>query len=66
VQAYTVFVGESVTDDHPAAAWVAERFSVLRDQIADAARVVLGERRNGAAGLDRDVDAVARHVAASL
>src|SRR6478752_5567592 len=34
VQAYTVLTGEGVTDGHPASAWVTERFTGLRADIA--------------------------------
>ncbi|MCA5892169.1 TetR/AcrR family transcriptional regulator [Isoptericola sp. NEAU-Y5] len=44
VQAYSVLTGESVTDGHPAAAWVTERFAVLRREIADALIEVAAER----------------------
>ena len=33
VQGYTVLTGESVTENHPARAWVTERFAVLRSEI---------------------------------
>jgi AcrR family transcriptional regulator len=36
VQGYSVLTGESVTENHPARAWVTERFRVLRGEIADA------------------------------
>ncbi|NNH08794.1 TetR/AcrR family transcriptional regulator, partial [Cellulomonas fimi] len=36
VQGYTVLTGESVTENHPARAWVTDRFHVLRGEIADA------------------------------
>ncbi len=56
VQAYAVLTGESVTDGHPAADWVTERFSVLRDEIATALQQVgrergveIGEREAGQA-----------------
>ncbi|MCB7135270.1 TetR/AcrR family transcriptional regulator [Cellulosimicrobium marinum] len=57
VQTYTVLTGESVTDGHPAAPWVAERFRVLRADIATALRAV--------AGTDVDLDAAALDRAAS-
>ncbi|MCZ2263862.1 TetR/AcrR family transcriptional regulator [Isoptericola sp. QY 916] len=44
VQAYSVLTGESVTDGHPAAAWVTERFTVLRGEIATALLQVALER----------------------
>ncbi|MFI6425279.1 TetR/AcrR family transcriptional regulator [Promicromonospora sp. NPDC050880] len=44
VQAYAVLTGESVTDGHPASTWVAERFTVLRGEIAQAVRAVADER----------------------
>jgi len=44
VQAYAVLTGESVTDGHPAAAWVSERFSVLRGEISQAVSQIAGER----------------------
>lgn len=43
VQAYAVLTGESATDGHPAAGWVAQRFSVLREEISQAVRVVAQE-----------------------
>ncbi len=36
VQGYTVLTGESVTENHPARAWVTDRFTVLRGEIRDA------------------------------
>ena len=36
VQGYTVLTGESVTEDHPARAWVTNRFTVLRGEITAA------------------------------
>ncbi len=45
VQAYTVLTGEAVTDGHPASAWVTERFTGLRADIAGALREVIEERR---------------------
>ncbi|GIG40848.1 TetR family transcriptional regulator [Cellulomonas phragmiteti] len=36
VQGYTVLVGESVTQGHPAREWVTRRFEVLRGEVADA------------------------------
>ncbi|GAA1718147.1 TetR/AcrR family transcriptional regulator [Isoptericola hypogeus] len=44
VQAYAVLTGESVTDGHPAAGWVTERFTVLRGEIAGAVAQVARER----------------------
>lgn len=44
VQAYAVLTGESVTDGHPAAAWVTERFTVLRGEITAALQQVAQER----------------------
>lgn len=40
VQGYTVLVGESVTQGHPARDWVARRFDVLRGQVADAVQEI--------------------------
>jgi len=40
VQGFTVLVGESVTEGHPARAWVTHRYEVLRGQIADAVQVI--------------------------
>ena len=42
VQGYTVLTGESVTEGHPAAAWAANRFSILRGEIVDALRELAG------------------------
>jgi len=42
VQGYTVLTGESVTEDHPARAWVTGRFTTLRAEIAAAVRDVGG------------------------
>ena len=42
VQGYTVLTGESVTEDHPARAWVSERFTTLRGEIAAAVIAVGG------------------------
>ncbi|WP_125775295.1 TetR/AcrR family transcriptional regulator [Antribacter gilvus] len=44
VQAYSVLTGESVTDGHPAAPWVTQRFTGLRADIAQALREVVDER----------------------
>ncbi|WP_052366796.1 TetR/AcrR family transcriptional regulator [Paraoerskovia marina] len=44
VQAYTAITGESVTDGHPAADWVTERFRVLRESIGTALSEVAAER----------------------
>lgn len=40
VQGYTVLVGESVTQGHPARDWVVQRFAVLRGQVADAVQEI--------------------------
>jgi AcrR family transcriptional regulator len=40
VQGYSVLTGESVTENHPARAWVTQRFGVLRSEIAHAITVV--------------------------
>ncbi len=42
VQSYSVLTGESVTENHPARAWVTERFTVLRGEITDAVETVVG------------------------
>jgi AcrR family transcriptional regulator len=44
VQAYSVLTGESVTDGHPAADRVRERFEVLRGEISRALLVVAADR----------------------
>ena len=44
VQAYAVLTGESVTDGHPAATWVTERFAVLRGEITGALLQVAQDR----------------------
>ncbi|WP_231496042.1 TetR/AcrR family transcriptional regulator [Cellulomonas sp. HZM] len=44
VQGYSVLTGESVTENHPARAWVTERFEVLRGEIADAIDDISGGR----------------------
>ncbi len=44
VQGYSVLTGESVTENHPARAWVSNRFAVLRGEIAAAIREVGGEQ----------------------
>src|SRR6478735_9594913 len=36
VQGYTVLTGESVTENHPARAWVTNRFTILRGEITAA------------------------------
>ncbi|CAN5527102.1 TetR/AcrR family transcriptional regulator [soil metagenome] len=51
VQAYSVLAGEAVTDDHPASAFVTQRFAGLRDDIATALRATIAERRD-ASGVD--------------
>lgn len=48
VQAYSVFVGESLTDGHPASAWVTQRFSVLRGEIVSALSEVVEQARQEA------------------
>ena len=55
VQAYSVLVGEAVTDDHPAAEWVTKRFAGLRADIAAALREVNESEASDAATL-RDVN----------
>ncbi|MFE6968782.1 TetR/AcrR family transcriptional regulator [Isoptericola sp. NPDC057653] len=60
VQAYAVLTGESVTDGHPAAAWVTERFAVLRGEITRALLQVAQER-----GADLD-EARARRAASAV
>ncbi|MBD8078902.1 TetR/AcrR family transcriptional regulator [Cellulosimicrobium arenosum] len=55
VQAYTVLTGESVTDGHPASAWVTERFSVLRAEIAEALHEVIADRKQSG-DLDADLE----------
>ena len=40
VQGYSVLTGESVTENHPARAWVTARFRGLRAEIVDAIRTV--------------------------
>ncbi|UZN03959.1 TetR/AcrR family transcriptional regulator [Cellulomonas sp. S1-8] len=40
IQGYTVLVGESVTQGHPARDWVTRRFAVLREEIADAVQAM--------------------------
>ena len=42
VQGYSVLTGESVTENHPARAWVTDRFRVLRGEISDAV-IAVGE-----------------------
>ena len=42
VQSYSVLTGESVTENHPARAWVTDRFRVLRGEISDAV-IAVGE-----------------------
>lgn len=66
VQAYSVLTGESVTDGHPAAAWVNQRFAVLRVDIAAA----LGEVVTRAGGevelTDRSLDLAASSIIAVM
>jgi AcrR family transcriptional regulator len=52
VQAYSVFVGESLTDGHPASEWVTQRFSVLRGEIVAALREIVEQARREAGGDD--------------
>ncbi len=40
VQGYSVLTGESVTENHPARDWVANRFRILRGEIAEAVLAV--------------------------
>lgn len=44
VQAFVVLSGESVTDAHPAQAYFAERYAVLRGEVVEAFGVVCAER----------------------
>lgn len=61
VQAYSVLTGESVTDGHPAAPWVTQRFTGLRGEIAQALREVVDERAAAerAAGDERTAEETA-------
>jgi AcrR family transcriptional regulator len=49
VQAYAVLTGESVTDGHPAAPWVRNRFTNLRADIAQALREIVEAEAEAAA-----------------
>lgn len=61
VQIYTALSGESVTDDHPARAWFADRYGRLTTSIEDGLRA-------GAAALRPDVDGarLAREIVAVM
>lgn len=63
VQAYTVLMGESVGEDHPAREWFRERYPRRRANLAAAIRagVELGEVR-----ADVDCDAVAAEIIAMM
>ena len=63
VQAYTVLMGESVGEDHPAREWFRDRYPRRRANIAAALRggIELGEIRSGA-----DCDAVAAEIIAMM
>jgi AcrR family transcriptional regulator len=63
VQAYTVLMGESVGEDHPAREWFRDRYPRHRANIAAALRggIDLGEIRSGV-----DCDAVATEIIAMM
>jgi AcrR family transcriptional regulator len=63
VQAYTVLMGESVGEDHPAREWFRDRYPRRRANIAAALRggIELGEIRSGV-----DCDAVAAEIIAVM
>jgi AcrR family transcriptional regulator len=63
VQAFTVLMGESTAEDHPANQWFRERYPRRRDNLAAALRagIVNGDIRD-----DTDTDAVAAEVIAMM
>ena len=63
VQAYTVLMGESVSEDHPARQWFRDRYPRRRANLAAALRagVESGEIRNGV-----DCDALAAEIIAMM
>ncbi|HYP43967.1 MAG TPA: TetR family transcriptional regulator C-terminal domain-containing protein [Propionibacteriaceae bacterium] len=63
VRAFTVLMGESAAEDHPAREWFKERYPRRRDNLARALRegIQRGEVRH-----DTDVDAVAAEVIAMM
>jgi len=63
VRAFTVLMGESAAEDHPAAPWFTERYPRRRDNLAAALRsgIQAGEVRE-----DTDSDAVAAEVIAMM
>jgi AcrR family transcriptional regulator len=63
VRAFTVLVGESAAEDHPAGRWFKERYPRRRDNLAAALRagMAVGEVRD-----DTDSDAVAAQVIAMM
>lgn len=65
VQAYAVLTGESVTDGHPAAAWVRHRFTGLRSDIHQALTEVLRERATAGDDADPELSPAALDRAAS-
>ncbi|MCP9619541.1 TetR family transcriptional regulator [Nocardia otitidiscaviarum] len=63
VQLFTVVTGESVTDDHPAHAWAADRYRRLESGLARALDAGIAE---GTVRADIDTKAVARQVFAMM
>jgi len=63
VRAFTVLMGESAAEDHPAGEWFKERYPRRRDNLAEALR--LGIQR-GEIRPDTDTDAVAAEVIAIM
>jgi AcrR family transcriptional regulator len=63
VRAFTVLMGESAAEDHPAGQWFKERYPRRRDNLAAALRAGIG---TGEIRSDTDGDAVAAEVIAMM
>jgi AcrR family transcriptional regulator len=63
VRAFTVLMGESTAEDHPAGQWFRERYPRRRDNLAAALRAGIG---SGEIRPDTDSDAVAAEVIAMM
>ncbi|MBW0272881.1 hypothetical protein ATM97_22605 [Nocardia sp. MH4] len=63
VQLFTVVTSEAVTSDHPARAWVVERYRILETYLAEA---LAGGVTDGTFRPDIDAPAVARQISAMM
>lgn len=63
VQLFTVVTSEAVTSDHPARAWVVDRYRILETFLADA---LVGGITDGTFRPDIDAPAVARQITAMM